>query len=84
VKQVLVVALVVVVVLTGIPLVVGMPAADCAECELGVLAAGACVAALLTAAALLAFATGSQLRRRRCTFTSRLVAGRLERPPRLA
>jgi hypothetical protein len=84
VKQVLVVALVVVVVLTGIPLVVGMPAADCAECELGVLAAGACVAALLTAAALLGFATSSQLRRRRFTLTSRLVAGRLERPPRLA
>ena len=79
------VLLVLVILLTGIPLAMGMPMADCADCELGVLAVGACVFAVLAAAVALFAATfSSELRPRRFTFLTRLVADGLERPPRLA
>lgn len=83
-KKALLVALVVLVVLTGIPVVAGMPMADCAECDLGALAAGACLFAFLAAAAAFAAQRGSELRRRRFGLLARLAASRLERPPRLA
>ena len=85
VKQLLVVVLVLVLVilLTGIPM--GMPVADCTDCDLGVLAAGVCVFAVLAAAvALVAAQVGAELRPRRFTFLTRLTADGLERPPRLA
>ncbi|MBW3536847.1 MAG: hypothetical protein KY395_03635 [Actinobacteria bacterium] len=83
-KQLLVLVLVLVILLTGIPLAMGMPMADCADCELGVLAAGACVFAVLAAAvALLAAQISSELRPRRFRFLTRLIADGLERPPRL-
>lgn len=79
------VLLVLVILVTGIPLAMGMPMADCADCELSVLAAGACVSAVLAAAvALLAAQISSELRTRRFTFLTRVVADGLERPPRLA
>ncbi len=85
VKQLLVVVLVLVILLTGIPLAMGMPAADCTDCDLGVLAAGVCVFAVLAAAvALVAAQVGAELRPRRFTFLTRLTADGLERPPRLA
>ena len=84
-KQLLVIVLVLVILLTGIPLAMGMPVADCADCEVGVVTAGACVFAVLAAAvALLAAQASSELRPRRFTFLTRLVADGLERPPRLA
>lgn len=82
--KVFLVALVVLVVLTGIPLVAGIPMADCAECDVGAVAAGACLFAFLAAAAAFAVQLGSRLRRRRFSFLARLVDSRLERPPRLA
>ncbi|MBW3575876.1 MAG: hypothetical protein KY450_13735 [Actinobacteria bacterium] len=84
-KQLLVILLVLVILLTGIPLVMGMPVGDCADCDLGVLAAGVCVSAVLAAAvALMAGQVSAELRPRRLRFLTRLVAGGLERPPRLA
>ncbi len=84
-KRLLVVLLVLVVLLTGIPLAMGMPVADCADCDLGVLAAGVCVSAILaTAVALMAAQISAELRPRRFRFLTRLVADGLERPPRLA
>lgn len=84
-KPFVVVALVVVVLFTGVPVVMGMPMATCADCDLGLLAATTCVLAVLTgAAALVAAQLHVLLHRRHHPFAARLVAGRLERPPRLA
>lgn len=83
-KRALVVGLVIVVVFTGIPVVMGMWGAECADCDLGVLLAGACVAVL-------AAAVGIALARRRerppawsQPFAGLLAASGLYRPPRLA
>lgn len=84
-KRLLIVALVVVVVFTGIPVVIGMPMVACADCDLGVVATTMCVLAILAAvAALMALQLKSLLSPRRYGFVDLVVAGRLERPPRLA
>lgn len=85
VKRLLIVALVVVVVFTGIPVVIGMPMATCSDCDLGMIATTMCVLAILAAVrALIAFQLNSLLSQRRYAFADLMVAGRLERPPRLA
>jgi len=83
-KRVLVVALVVVVLFTGIPVVVGMPVMDCANCDLGVVVASACLFAVLATVAVVLALLALPLRRRIDLFTDLLAASRLERPPRLA
>lgn len=85
-KKALIVVLVVLVVVTGMPvLVVGMGSMDCAQCPPGVLVmATACQAVLLLVAgllvALLVLAFGAEGRRR----GGRNRAAPLQRPPRLA
>lgn len=83
-KKALVIALVIVVVFTGIPVVTGMPMVDCADCDQGFMTSSLCfgvlaslVALFLAAHALRLPPTGQQLRQRLAPFT-------LERPPRLA
>ncbi|HVM02299.1 MAG TPA: hypothetical protein VM263_06480 [Acidimicrobiales bacterium] len=83
-KRALVVGLVIVVVFTGIPMVMGMPGAECADCDLGVLLAGACVA-VLAAAVGIALARRSQRPPARSESLAGLLAtSGLYRPPRLA
>ena len=83
-KQLLVVALVVVVVFTGIPVAMGMPMGDCPECGLGLLLGGVCFVAVLAAvAAVMAAHLHSSLLLARFAFVARLPADGLERPPRL-
>ncbi|MDP9072023.1 MAG: hypothetical protein M3N68_12245 [Actinomycetota bacterium] len=84
-KHVLVVALVVVVLVTGIPLVMAMPAGDCADCGIGMMMASTCVFAVLTAAVGLALVLlAMQLRMRAIALASLLATSGLDRPPRLA
>lgn len=84
-KTLLVIALVVLVVFTGIPVAMGMPMADCVDCDLGLLLGGICLIAVLGLAAAAAAATHghSLLRLARFASLGRLLAGGLERPPRL-
>ena len=85
VKRVIFVVLAVVVLVTGIPLVMGMPPMDCGDCELGMIVVSSCVAAVLSATAAFALALlAVMLRGRPMVLTSRLAAFRLDRPPRLA
>ncbi|MGH9151271.1 MAG: hypothetical protein ACRD03_02455 [Acidimicrobiales bacterium] len=84
-KRALVVGLVIVVVITGIPVVVGMSGAACADCDLGVLLAGACVAAVLAAAVGIALARRTErLPARSEPLAGLLATSGLYRPPRLA
>ena len=84
-KRVVVVALVVVVLLTGIPVVMGMPLMECADCDLGTIAATVCISAVLTAMAALALSLlGVRLPLRAPNFTSLVASSGLYRPPRLA
>ena len=83
-KRVVVVALVVVVLLTGIPVVMGMPLMECADCDLGTMASG-CILAVLTAIAALALSLlGVRLPVRSPSFARLLASSGLYRPPRLA
>lgn len=84
-KRALVIALVVVVLLTGMPVAMAMPAADCADCDLGMLLGGACAFAVLAATAGVALARrGARLPAGRDPLAGRLCASGLYRPPRLA
>lgn len=84
-NRVLVVALVVVVLFTGFPVIMGMSGAECADCDLGIILAGACVSAVLAATASLALARGGlRLRLRADLFAGLLATSGLYRPPRLA
>lgn len=84
-KRVLVVALVVVVFLTGIPVVMGMSGAECADCDPGFLLAGACAWAVLAATVGIALARRAVRLRARPDLLAGLVAtSGLYRPPRLA
>ena len=84
VKRALLIVLAVVILLTGIPVVMGMGAASCPACSPGVLAGG-CVAAILTVvAALCALALALQVRRRDPRTRSRLFATVLDPPPQIA
>lgn len=84
-KRVVVVALVVVVLLTGIPVVMGMPLMECADCDVGTIAASGCILAVLTAIAALALSLlGVRLPLRSPGFARLLASSGLYRPPRLA
>lgn len=84
-KRVVLAVLAVVVLLTGIPLVMGMPPMDCADCDFGMIVVSSCVVAVLTATAAAALALlAVMLRGRPLVLAGRLAAFRLDRPPRLA
>ncbi len=84
-KRVLVVALVAVVLLTGIPVVMAMPTADCVDCDLAMMVANSCIFGVLAAAVGVALVLlALQLRTRTPVFASLLVTSGLDRPPRLA
>ncbi len=83
-KKVLLVALVMVVVLTGIPVVVGMPMASCADCDQGIMTSALCLAVLASVAALFLAAATLRLRIASPQLQGRLAPFALERPPRLA
>ena len=78
--------LVVVVMVTGMPVVMGMAGmAWCADCGPAVLVGPACVAAILAAGVTLLVALiAERLRRRDEAFRGLLRSFLLERPPRLA
>ena len=85
VKRVLMAVLVVVVLFTGIPVVMGMSGAECADCDLGILLAGACLFAVLAVA--VRPAPGRRAERlgaRPDLFAGLLATSGLYRPPRLA
>ncbi|MDP9070253.1 MAG: hypothetical protein M3N68_03010 [Actinomycetota bacterium] len=83
-KRVLVVALVVVVLFTGVPVVMGMSGVECADCDLGILLAGACVSAVLAGMVGITLASlAVQLRLRPPVFAGLLATSGLDRPPRL-
>ena len=85
VKRVLFVVLAVVVLLTGIPLVMGMPPMDCVDCDFGMIVVSGCVVAVLAATAAVALALFAvTLRGRSLVLAGRLDAFPLDRPPRLA
>lgn len=81
-KKGLLIALVLLVVLTGIPLVVAMPA--CQECGPAMVVKGSGCAALLVAFGLFVLLAWELLRSRRERGLGPLLALGLERPPRLA
>ena len=85
-KKALVLLLVVVVVLTGLPVVMGMAGmAWCSDCGPAVLVGPACVAAVLAAGVILLVALlAERIRRRNEAFRMLLRGFLLERPPRLA
>lgn len=83
-KRLLVVGLVVLVLFTGLPVVIGMSGMECPDCDAAVLLAGACVAAVLTATVGLALARrGVRLRVHSPVFEGLLATTGLYRPPRL-
>jgi len=86
VKKALVVLLVLVVVVTGLPIVMGMTAmASCHDCGRAVTVDTACTLAVLATGIALVFALASrQLRSRRQVMLLLLYSFLLERPPRLA
>ena len=83
-KKALVVLLVVLVVMTGLPILMGMDGmAACSDCGPAILV-GACVLAVLAAgAALLVFLSGVRIGIRRDALQRLLHNFLLERPPRL-
>ena len=84
-KRAVVVALVVVVLLTGIPVVMGMPLMGCADCDLGTIAATVCILAVVTAMVALALSLlAVRLPVRSPNFVALLASSGLYRPPRLA
>ena len=85
-KKAVVVLLVMVVIVTGLPIMMGMSGmASCPECQPGVLVGLACMLAVLAAGVALSLALLSQRLRRRPVVVRRLLQNFvLERPPRLA
>lgn len=85
VKKALIVALVVLLVLIGVPVLMpGMGSAQCADCGPAVAANSVCVLAVL-AAAMFAFALAFRfLRERRDWYLELLRAAFFDRPPQLA
>lgn len=75
--------LVVVILLTGIPILMGMGAAACPQCSPGVLTAGCVPAVLLLAALLVALTLATRFRWSDARLRSRLFATLLDPPPRL-
>lgn len=85
VKRVLVVTLVVVVLLTGIPVVMGMPMVTCSDCDLATMMANSCILAVLAGLVALALnLLAVRLAVRPPTLAGLVVSSGLDRPPRLA
>ena len=82
-KKALLIALVVVVVVTGVPLVVGMAGMPCPDCGPATLAGSPC-AALLVAFGLFLAVASEMLRSRRGRSLGLVRMAVIERPPRLA
>ena len=83
-KRALFIALVVVVLMTGLPVLMGMAGmAVCADCGPGVLLPMMCVAALVGAAAVLPALLRSRFRSRERLLRLALVTSVFERPPQL-
>lgn len=83
-KRVLLVALVVVVLFTGIPIFMGMPLMGCADCDLGTIVASSCILAVLTGiVALTLTLLAGTLAVCRPLFAGLLASSGLYRPPRL-
>ena len=83
-KKALIVALVLLVVVTGVPLIVGMAGmTSCHDCGPAVMTGAGCLVVLVSGLGLLALAVSGRVRRRRMILARYLVAFRLERPPRL-
>ncbi|HWC11054.1 MAG TPA: hypothetical protein VG455_07520 [Acidimicrobiales bacterium] len=84
-KRALVVALVVAVLFTGVPVLMVISGTSCADCGLAMMVASACVLAVLAALVAFVFAPfGVPLRSRAAVLPSLLAASGLDRPPRLA
>ncbi len=84
-KRALVVALVVAVLFTGIPMLMVMSGLNCVDCDLAMAAATGCVLGVLAATLLVAFALfGVPLRMRPVLHASLLATSGLDRPPRLS
>jgi heme/copper-type cytochrome/quinol oxidase subunit 4 len=84
-KRALVIALVLTVLLTGVPVMMVMSGATCADCDHALMAAGACLLAVLAALVAVVVALfGTPMRTRPELRASLLAASGLDRPPRLA
>lgn len=84
VKKIVLVALVIVVLFTGIPFVMGMPMGGCADCDEATMTSSICVAVLASVAALYLAAMALRFRTGAEQLRGRLAPFALERPPRLA
>ena len=79
------VALVVILILFGIPVIMGMSGVACVDCDFGILVAGACAFAVLAAAVGVVLARHAVRLRVRPDLLARvLAASGLYRPPRSA
>lgn len=84
-KKALVVSLVVIVMVTGLPVPMGMSGmAECHECDQAFVAMGCALAVLAVGVALFVLLAGIRLRPRDDLSRLRLYAFLFERPPRLA
>ncbi|HEV2811494.1 MAG TPA: hypothetical protein VGV93_13985 [Acidimicrobiales bacterium] len=84
-KKVLLVALVVLLVIIGLPLLMpGMGAAYCDDCVPGTAACAMCTLVVLAGLAYLAVHTGQRVHLRRVVMTGLLRAAVSDRPPQLA
>ena len=81
-KKAVLILLVVIVVVTGVPLVMTGPVM-CADCDAGAMAS-TCAFGILVAVGFALALLASQLRRQRESAAALLFAFTLERPPRLA
>ena len=82
-KRVLLIALVIVVLVTGLPVLMSMGMSGCADCGPGVLLPMTCLAALAGAAAVFSALLWFRLRRRDRSLRLALFANLLERPPQV-
>ena len=82
-KRVLFIALVIVVLVTGLPVLMSMGTSGCADCGPGVLLPMPCLGALAGAAAVFCALLWSRLRRRDRSLRLALFASLFERPPQL-
>jgi Mn2+/Fe2+ NRAMP family transporter len=85
VKRALVVTLVLVVLFTGIPIVMGMPMVACSDCDLATIMANSCMLAVLTGLVAVALSLlAVRLATRPSMLAGLLLSSGLDRPPRLA
>lgn len=84
VKRFVLIALVVIIVLTGVPLLMAMPGmADCADCGIGMLVTSTCLAVLVALTSLQIALAAARWKAAVLEIQGLLAACRLDRPPRL-